>query len=91
VLSCRSLWDSCRWATVPICLVIAFLLLGIEEIGGERLRAHDVQGTRGRVGGGQRGVVRSLLIANSRCCLDRVAQLLTATHTHVLVARCSGY
>lgn len=27
------LWDQCRYATVPVAAVIAFLLLGIEEIG----------------------------------------------------------
>ncbi|PSC69999.1 low-CO2 inducible [Micractinium conductrix] len=28
-----TLWDSCRWAMVPISLIVSFLLLGIEEIG----------------------------------------------------------
>ncbi|EFN53422.1 hypothetical protein CHLNCDRAFT_136634 [Chlorella variabilis] len=28
-----SLWDNCGWASVPLCGIIAFLLLGIEEIG----------------------------------------------------------
>ncbi|PRW56885.1 UPF0187 chloroplastic [Chlorella sorokiniana] len=28
-----TLWDSCRWAMLPIAILIAFLLLGIEEIG----------------------------------------------------------
>jgi predicted membrane chloride channel (bestrophin family) len=28
-----SLWEPCRWAEVPVCTAVAFLLLGIEEIG----------------------------------------------------------
>ena len=28
-----TLWDQCRWLTTPAAAVIAFLLLGIEEIG----------------------------------------------------------
>ena len=28
-----TLWDQCRWLTTPVAAVIAFLLLGIEEIG----------------------------------------------------------
>lgn len=28
-----SLWDACHWVTIPASGVIAFLLLGIEEIG----------------------------------------------------------
>ncbi|PSC67989.1 Mitogen-activated kinase 14 isoform A [Micractinium conductrix] len=29
-----TLWESCGWAMLPLALLIAFLLLGIEEIGG---------------------------------------------------------
>ncbi|KAL4853499.1 hypothetical protein ACK3TF_005521 [Chlorella vulgaris] len=34
-LSCLplGLWSACRWGTVPLTIVISFLLLGIEEIG----------------------------------------------------------
>ena len=28
-----TLYNTCRWATVPISAIVAFLLLGIEEIG----------------------------------------------------------
>ena len=28
-----SLWDACHWVTIPASGIIAFLLLGIEEIG----------------------------------------------------------
>jgi hypothetical protein len=28
-----TLWDSCRWAALPITFIVSFLLLGIEEIG----------------------------------------------------------
>ncbi|KAI3425146.1 hypothetical protein D9Q98_008917 [Chlorella vulgaris] len=28
-----TLWDSCRWASLPITFIVSFLLLGIEEIG----------------------------------------------------------
>jgi hypothetical protein len=28
-----SLWDACHWVTIPAAGIIAFLLLGIEEIG----------------------------------------------------------
>lgn len=27
------LWEGCGWATIPLMALIAFLLLGIEEIG----------------------------------------------------------
>ena len=30
-----TLWDSAGWAMVPLIAIVAFLLLGIEEIGGE--------------------------------------------------------
>jgi predicted membrane chloride channel (bestrophin family) len=28
-----TLWTACRWAMLPVALIVSFLLLGIEEIG----------------------------------------------------------
>lgn len=28
-----SLWDSCQWASVPVIAIVAFLMLGVKEIG----------------------------------------------------------
>ena len=28
-----TLWKSCHWAIIPVSTIVAFLLLGIEEIG----------------------------------------------------------
>jgi predicted membrane chloride channel (bestrophin family) len=29
-----TLWDSCHWFMLPVTALVAFLLLGIKEIGG---------------------------------------------------------
>ena len=43
-----ALWDSCRWAMVPLAIVISFLLLGIEEIGGAWMGCLGVWGVGGQ-------------------------------------------
>lgn len=34
----RSLWDTCKWASIPVVAIVAFLLLGIKEVGGAAQR-----------------------------------------------------
>lgn len=71
-----SLWEPCHWSLVPACVLISFLLLGIEEIGVqieepfsilplEQMCAgirRDVEGMQQLGGGGGGGVAAAALV-----------------------------
>jgi hypothetical protein len=74
-LSCLplGLWRYCGWGTIPLTVVISFLLLGIEEIGGELGRR---QGADWR--GGVAGSLSLQVLRGSRRCWGRCNLLPTA-------------